>query len=258
MKHADIFAVAALSLVATVVTLLVPSSIVPIRIVTLPLVLVLPGYALTAALLPRREPGVPERLVFILGLNLVIVILGGFMLNLTPFGLQASSWVVLLSVVTLGGCTVAVLRRRGQSLSTRGTLARIRDRSLTFRPWLAFALVTMVLGGTIAVSSIGAAQQSRPGFTQLWMLPSSYSKNAVKLDVSNMELTVMEYRLIVQVDGKVLKAWPSIDLHPNQQWHATLVVPQTERVGSVPLEAFLYSSNAPRTVYRHVLLWIGT
>lgn len=255
-RSTDIFVVAALSLVAAVVALLVPPNIVPVRILTLPLVLVLPGYAMTAALFPRRELGVPERLVFILGLSLVIVILGGLMLNWTPFGLQASSWVVLLSVITLGASAVAVLRRRGQSLSAQGWL-RIRNLGLTFRLGLLLGLTAVVLGGAIVLSSIGAAQQSRPGFTQLWILPASSSKNTVNLGMSNMELTAMEYRLVVEMDGKVVKVWPSIDLNRDQQWHATLVLPQTGHGGAAQqVEGLLYRANAPNTIYRHVLVWI--
>src|SRR5258708_19924598 len=100
-RSTDIFAVVAITLVAAVLALLVPPDIALIRILTLPLVLVLPGYALTAALLPNRSLGVAERLMFSLGLSLAVVILGGLALNWTPFGLRAISWAVLLAGLTL-------------------------------------------------------------------------------------------------------------------------------------------------------------
>src|SRR5438067_5670942 len=119
-RSADIFVVAAITLVATVLALLVPPDIVFIRILTLPLVLVLPGYALTSALFPGRSLGVPERLVFSLSLSLAIAILGGLALNLTPWGLGTDSWAVLVASITLVACAVALIRRRGQSISTSG------------------------------------------------------------------------------------------------------------------------------------------
>src|SRR5712692_8392038 len=119
-RSVDIFAVVAITLVAAVLALLVPPNIVPIRIVTLPLVLVLPGYALTSALFPNRSLGVAERLVFSLSLSLIIVILGGLALNWTPFGLRPGSWAVLLSGITLAAGAVALVRRRGQDIFTSG------------------------------------------------------------------------------------------------------------------------------------------
>ena len=258
-RSVDIFAVVAITLVAAVLALLVPADIVLIRILTLPLVLVLPGYALTSALFPRRALGVPERLVFSLGLSLSIVILGGLALNWTPFGLRASSWAVLLSGITLGASAVALVRRRGQSMSAPGWL-RVGNVGLTFRWRLLLGLAGIMVCGAVAVSIIGAERQPYAGFTQLWILPAggANAENAVRLGVSNMESTAMEYRLAVNVDGKVVKEWPSIDLEPHEKWEATLVLPSTGPVGVARVEADLYRANAPTTIYRHVVLWLGT
>src|SRR6266516_7404066 len=57
-------------------------------ILALPLVFVLPGYTLTAALFHNRSLGVPARLLFSFGLSLAIDILGGLILNLLPTGLR--------------------------------------------------------------------------------------------------------------------------------------------------------------------------
>jgi uncharacterized membrane protein len=258
-RSVDIFAVVAITLVAAVLALLVPPDIVLIRILTLPLALVLPGYALTSALFPRRTLGVAERLVFSLGLSLIIVVLGGLLLNLMPFGLRASSWAVLLSGITLAASAVALARRRGQSVSAPGWL-RVGNVGLTWRQGLLLGLAAVIVCGAIAVSIIGAGRQSYAGFTQLWILPagSDNTKNAVSLGVSNMEATAMEYTLTVNLDGKVVEEWPSIDLNPNGKWEATLVLPQTGRAGAVRVEADLYRVDAPTTIYRHVVLWLGT
>jgi uncharacterized membrane protein len=258
-RSADIFAVIAITLVAAVLALLVPPDIVIVRILTLPLMLVLPGYALTSALFPNRSLGVPERLVFSLGLSLIIVILGGLLLNWTPFGLRASSWAVLLAGITLGASAVALVRRRGQSVSAPGWL-RVGNVGLTLRQGLLLGLAAVIVCGAVAVSIIGAERQSYAGFTQLWILPAGGAnpENAVRLGVSNMESTSMEYRLAVNVDGKVVKEWPSLDLEPNEKWEATLVLPPTASAGAARVEADLYRAEAPTTIYRHVVLWLGT
>ncbi len=265
-RSVDILVVIVITIVAVALAFVVPPDSVPGRILTLPLVLVLPGYALMASGYPRRSLGAVECLVFSLGLSLVIVVLGGLVLNWTPFGLRASSWSVLLGSITLGACAVALARRRGQSIpderdkSALYGLLGIKGVGLTFRQGLLLGLAVVIICGAIAVSNIGAAQQPYPGFTQLWILPAGGAnpKNSVHLGVSNMESTALEYRLAVNVDGKVVNVWPSIHLKPNEKWETTLVLPQTAHGGAVRVDALLYHTNAPKTIYRHVVLWLGT
>ena len=258
MKHRsiDILVVVAITIVAVALTFTVTANSVLGRIWTLPLVLVLPGYALTAVMFPRGSLGVLDRLVFSLGLSVAIVILGGLALNWTPFGLRASSWSVLLASITLGACVVALVRRQGRSV-TGSARWGVRIPGFTIRQGLLLGLAAVIVCAAIVVSSIGAAQQPFPGFTQLWILPTGGAKtsNAVHLGVSNMELKAMQYRLIVNMDGKVVKVWPSIGLKSNEKWEATLVLPQTEYV---QVEALLYRAVAPTTIYRHVTLWHRT
>jgi uncharacterized membrane protein len=283
-KSVDILVIIVITIVAVALVFVVPPDSVPGRILTLPLVLVLPGYALMASVFPRRSLGAVECLVFSLGLSLVIVVLGGLVLNWTPFGLRASSWSLLLGSITLGACAVALARRRGlrtchaermrsisalfrtyhaesmRSISALYGLLRIKGVGLTFRQGLLLGMAVVIICGAIAISNIGAAQQPFPGFTQLWILPAGGAnpKNAVRLGVSNMESTAMEYSLAVNVDGKVVKLWPSIDLKPSEKWETTLMLPQTAHIGAVRVEVVLYRTNAPATIYRHVVLWLGT
>ena len=258
-RSVDIFAVVAVTLVAAVLALLVPPDIVPIRILGLPLVLVLPGYALTSALFPQRALGAPEPLVLSLGLSLVIVVLGGLVLSWTPFGLRASSWTLLLSGITLGASAVALVRRRGRGMSAPRSL-RAANVGLTFRQGLLMGLAGVIVCGAVAVSIIGAERQSYAGFTQLWILPvgGANVENAVRLGVNNMESTAVKYRLTASVDGKVVKEWPSIDLEPKEKWDTTLVLPPTGSAGVARVEADLYRAGAPTTTYRHVVLWLAT
>jgi hypothetical protein len=118
----------------------------------------------------------------------------------------------------------------------------------------------LIACGAVAVSIIGAERQPYPGFTQLWILPAggANAKNAVSLGVGNMESTTMDYRLTVSVDGKAVKEWTSIDLNPNKKWDVTFVLPQSGHSGAVRVEADLYRTDAPTTIYRHVVLWLGT
>jgi uncharacterized membrane protein len=224
----------------------------------LPFVCILPGYALASAVFAKRALGVPEYLVFSLGLSLVIIILGGLVLNLTPFGLRASSWSVLLGCVTLCACSIALARRQGQRVSIQGWL-KFGKTELSLRHWVLLGLAVTVICGAVIVSIIGAERQSFPGFTQLWILPAGGAeKNAVHIGVNNLESSVMEYSLDVNVDGEVVKVWPAITLQPNEKWEVTLLLSQTSNAGTVKVEAMLYRRDAPTTVFRHVMLDLST
>ncbi len=258
-RSLDIFWVMGITIVAVALVFALPSTNVIGRALTLPLVLVLPGYALTSALFPRQVLGGLERVVFSLALSLGIVILGGLVLNFTAFGLHASSWAILLSSITLIASTVAFVRRRGRNVSASAWL-RVKGSVLTFRQGLLLGLAAVVVCGAVAVSYRGAAQQPFPGFTQLWVLPADGAsvKNIIRLGVSNMELTAMEYNISVKMEGKVVKVWPSIDLKPKEKWEATLVLPQTTHTRTTKVEALLYQTSAPTKIYRHAVLWLDT
>ena len=260
----DILVVIVLTIVAVVLVFIIPSEWLPLRILTLPLAFVLPGYALMSALFPGKPFGNAERIIFTLGISVSIVILGGLVLNSTTFGLQARSWAVLLGVITLGASAVAILRQREQGEVTE-RWSGFKDVSFTFRQGVLLGIATLIIGGAFAVSIVGAQQQARSGFTQLWMLPaSSTSKvdNSVNLGVSNKESTPMQYHLAVDINGKLIKDWPAIDLSPNQQWKFTLVLQKSLLAGSATtpakIEALLYRASDPKTLYRHVVLWLGT
>lgn len=256
-RSIDMFLVIIITIAATISVFIVAPDTSFGRILTLPLVLVLPGYTLISALFPHPSFGIPERAVFSLGLSLVIVILGGLVLNLTPLGLRASSWSLLLSGIILSTSAITLFRRRGQNMSISVQSGAV---GITFYQGLLVGMAVLVLGAAITMSVIGAKNQPYPGFTQLWLLPATgnHSKNTVRLGVNNLELSSTEYTLSLHVGGKVVKVWPSIVLDPDKKWEATYTLPQTGFVGTVKVEAELYLADAPTKMYRHVVLWLST
>lgn len=230
-------------------------------LLALPMVLMLPGYAVVAALFPRRTLGKVELVVLSLGLSLAIAVLGGFALNWTPSGLRSGPWAVLLSGVTLGGCIVGLARQREQAMPY---IERLRTErlsvGLTLRQALLGGLAVLIVGGAFAISTAGVAQQQRAQpFTQLWILPASVAqaKSAVHIGIRNMEQTTMAYTLDLTVDGKVAAVWPTIQLRSGEQWEATFVLPAADQTSARRLEALLYRADTPHAVYRHVALWLG-
>lgn len=254
----DIFIVIACTLIAITLAFLTTIDSVVVRILILPLVLILPGYALISALFARQAFGLVERLVMSLAVSLIIVILGGLVLNLTPSGLRPGPWTVLLGGITLAASLVALLRRQGQGAPPQQ--AGNNHIGLSLRQGLLLALAVIIVGGALAISIIGAEQQPYPGFTQLWILPAqgANAKNSVLLGVRNMEKTAMSYRLVVNIGGKEIKQWPSLDLQSGEKWEAMLAVPQAQHAGPTMIEAILYRLDTPTSMYRHVELWLST
>lgn len=221
---------------------------------TLPLVLLLPGYALMASMFPRCNLGVAEQVLLSLGLSLAVTALGGVILNWTPWGLQTDSWSLLLGLVTFGGSAVALIRRPAQPifvLCQRRTSMSVRQAGL-------LGLAALVLGGAVAVAHKGAAQQQTPGFTQLWALPANApgQQHAIRVGVKNMEATTVAYQVEIVVNGKDVMKLPLVKAAPQHTWETTVVLPRGLPTIN-PVEVVLYRADAPGTVYRHVELWLN-
>ena len=101
-------------LLASVATIYLPFlNATPLRyVLTIPVVLFIPGYCLVAALFPK-EGGIDlfERIALSFGLSIAIVPLIGLGLNFTPWGIRLDPIVISLIVFTLSSILVAYYRR---------------------------------------------------------------------------------------------------------------------------------------------------
>jgi uncharacterized membrane protein len=224
----------------------------------LALVMALPGYALIAAMDPWRETGGVELLTLRIGVSIVITILAGLLLNLTPWGLQRAPWGVMLAGVTLASAATAMARRR--AVAPPPNAGTIRAPALRLRPIqvVLLALAALVLVSAVNMARSGALNQPNQGFTQLWMLAEDgATTGTVRLGVSNQEQKPQHYLLRVTDGKRMLGEWPNLDLQPGAQWEITLVLPAKADT-TTPFEASLYRADDLSTVYRHTLLWSGT
>ena len=212
------------------------------------LTLALPGYALTEALFPRPTLDATNRLLFTCGLSLVATILGGFVLNWTPWGLQPESWATLLSYLTLGGCLVAIVRRPVTSPSAQRPALPIDPGQA-----LLFGLAALTLAGSVLIARGEAAQRPAPDVVQLWMLPGE--SQAIRLGVITKGPAVGSYRLVVLRGGYTIREWPALALGAEARWETTVDILERQP-GSGPVEARLYRTAEPGVVYRQVKLWL--
>ena len=106
----DVWVVITLTVAAIIATLLIPEGLYPIIILRWILgalfVLFLPGYALTAALFPKKELSFSEQVATSFGLSFAVTPLVGLILNFTPWGIALNPILICLALIT--GITVIV------------------------------------------------------------------------------------------------------------------------------------------------------
>jgi hypothetical protein len=104
----------------------------------------------------------------------------------------------------------------------------------------------------MGVAVTGVESQPSDGFTQLWLLPDPQgAENVVRLGLQNREAAKTSYRLEVLADGFAIAEWSPIELDPDEQWEVSTSL-LDDHSGSALVEAILYRTDAPDTVYRRV------
>jgi len=252
MSRKPLAAVLGTALVLLVLALLVPGGLgTSLRLlIALPLVLVLPGYAVTAAMFPRRWLGFPETIVFSLGLSLAILALAGLALSLTPWGMGTIPWGIFLGIMALAAAGVA--RRELLTVARMGRSIPV-PAARTVLPFAAAALIVLA---ALRMAVVGEAQQPQAGFTQLWILPApsdAGNRALVRLGITNREPVTRRYILQLVVEGRTIRRWPVLSVAPGQTWQATVPLSSGFPAGG-KVEATLSRATSPLSIYRRVWL----
>ena len=251
----DLLAVMVSAGLCAVLALLLPADSIVRLMCALPLVLFLPGYAIAAALFPPRSLGVPERLLFSLGLSVIATALTGLALNVTPWGLQTNTWAIALAAIVLLAGIIA-WRRRGQDATITTVPVDTRFK-LRLRDGLLLVLALLVTGTAIGLTRLPVTPDGVTGYTSLWMIPTNPgNSNDFRLGLNSSEFTETRYRLQVSVGEQVVQAWPELSLKPGEAWETTIGL-RSDQAGSETIVADLYRLDDPTTIYRHVKLWRG-
>lgn len=221
-------------------------------VVVVPLLVVVPGFALSAAWFAPRALGWVERTVLSIGLSLATLALGGLVLQWTGLGLHPSTWIVLLLSVTLLSGAAAFMRHR--STLPRATFHGV---AITRQQSTMFGVAALVTAGALSMAVWSAVQPSRTGFTQLWLVPASTGTASstaptVHLGVSNQESVPTSYQLRLTLGNQTIHEWKQLDLAPYTTWETDVTLPTTGTA-----QAFLYRSDAPTAIYRRVQLATG-
>jgi hypothetical protein len=254
------------SLVALIAALATLTDVVPplLRLLlAVPLVVIIPGYALVAASCSEASISGAERLALSIGTSLALAVLGGLLLNWTPWGLQPASWGGLLSTFTIVAAAIALARERQRPTPVAVQPAPLRA-GLGVGSAFVLASAVAIHVGTVYLARASAAMSAEDGFTQIWMLPTpEAAPTSVRLGVKSLETTEETYAVRLDIDGAPALTWTSIVLAPGASWETTTDIP-AEASGATVAEARLYRAtgqpipdeelNNPSLAYRRVVL----
>jgi Protein of unknown function (DUF1616) len=248
--HRDLTRACVAAVVCALVAALVPLEIVRLA-AALPLTLFLPGYAIVAAAFGPHEPALPKRITLSVAVSLMVLVLGAFVLNIFPFGLETASWAVLLPLVVIAACRGAALRRRRPD--------RSRGRLLALPRPAAGSLAVGAVALAIAIAALALAGRPLPaenakGFTALWMLPTDSREDAVAVGVISNQQDSHSYRLRISL-GKDQPKTYRVSVDPGEERVYEVDVPPRPS-GRTHVVASLYKAGDPQKLYRRVTSWL--
>jgi hypothetical protein len=211
-----------------------------------PLALILPGYAITAAAFRSRLPAWPERLPLTLGVSLACLALSSLVLNFVPGGLHGFSWALLLVLVVLLSCRAAA-RRRGPARHEPPALSQLKPSRATLV--LGLGALTMVAAALI-LAQLTFDNDRVSGYTQLWIAPPKSSEDSARIGVTSEQQLTRNYRLVIEVEGARSPLVETFELGPSDTRLVT--IPSSSADSPVGIEAKLYLRSDPEKVYRRV------
>jgi uncharacterized membrane protein len=236
----DLRFVAALALAGVLVTVLpIPD---PLRaIVFIPLVLAVPGYAITAALFPPSFVTREERAVLSIALSVAFWALAGLVLQLM-IDLDRWVWLTLAVIVTLGAVLLAQSRRMEQpSPAPRRRPPRPRVAAVA-----AAALTAAITVVALAVASGGQQRElDRAHFTSVWIAPPAAGgeplSGEISVGVRNQEGAPAEYTVVVTTQGRTIEEW-DLSLEDDETWLGAVPAAEAEAavVASLLSDGILY------------------
>lgn len=248
--RADLVAVAVFAGVAALIVVFVPQVVVR-AVFALPLVFILPGYAITAALFAVDRLDGARLILLTVGLSLSAAILCALVLHLTV-GLHPASWSAALVAVTWGGSVVAGRRPdAGPVMRRRLTGVRMVDVAVVL-------IAVLVAIGAVAFARSPLPAKKAQGYTTLWLEPrGSASAPRVMVGVMSDELRRYTYRLDVRAGSEVLYR-RYLTLEPGRRWEGAFSLARVLVLAETRIEARLYRGDRPPQLYRLVRLRAGT
>lgn len=248
------------------------------------LVLFLPGYALTAALLPAKKDldGI-ERALLSLGLSIAIAPLMGLGMNYTSWGIREVPVLAGLSAFTLLISGVGYYRRL-QLPETEAFNVTVKTFVSTLKAELlegsdsktdkAFAalLVISILASIGSLAYVIGNPKDGESFTEFYILgPDKVAENypteltpgnsgTVIVGITNHEHRTMDYTMEIRLENHSLPLPENqkyISLDHNETWEEPVTFTPSVEGKNMKLEFLLFNETEKSVPYRNTHLWIN-
>ena len=248
------------------------------------LVLFLPGYALTGALLPAKKDleGI-ERALLSLGLSIAIVPLMGLGMNYTIWGIREVPVLTALSTFTLLTCGIAYYRRlqlpeaEAYNVTMKTSISALRAEFLeehgsTADKALSVLLIIFMLASLGSLAHIVGNPREGEAFTEFYILgpegkadnyPTNYTlgqSGQVIVGIANHEHQTMDYTMELKLENQSLplpENVKKITLAHNETWEEPLTITPPVEGKNMKLELLLFNETEKNVPYRNTHLWIN-
>ena len=277
----ELLAAAALSVLTLFFTLVPPLASLPVRIpLGLAMVLFLPGYALIAALFPRKDDidGI-ERMTLSFGLSIAVVPLMGLGLNYTPWGIRLVPVVVSLCLFTVMMSIAAHLRRSALGQEARFSvefrqfftaihIELINNHGSRMDRALTIILVIVIILSVSAMVYVVVTPKQGEKFTEFYILgpegkaydyPTSVvsgQNSTVIVGIVNHEYIPVNYTMQVAIQKSTFLS-RDVRLADNETWERPISYTLRQPGDNQRLEFSLYRENNFTRPYRDLHLWVN-
>ncbi|MCZ7396197.1 MAG: DUF1616 domain-containing protein [Candidatus Methanoperedens sp.] len=260
--------------------LLPPLNATPARtILGIPMVLFLPGYALIAALFPRKSDldGI-ERLALSFGLSIAIVPLIGLGLNFTPFGIRLIPILFCISLFTFLMCFISYYRRSKLPEKERFEVpfpyiySSLKEEVLNSKSRVD-KILTIILIFSICISIIAliyviASPKQGEKFTEFYILGDNGKaenyptqqvvgvNSSIIIGITNHEYGQINYTLNISLENDTLRT-VRVKLAHNSTWEERVSFTPERTGDNLKLEFLLFKENNFTAPYRNLHLWVN-
>lgn len=212
-------------------------------ILSVPLLLFLPGFALTMILFSSSTLGVAERLLLSLGLSVALTALSGLLLYQV-----GTMWAAILLISAIFIAAIYFLRHR----SSGDMIPLPVGVNLNVRQWALMAVAALMTIAAVRIASTPAPQQGLEGYTLLWVQPGD-SPATIRVGVESEEFETTSFQIKYEFNDSV-RGGPTIRLEPGETWERVVSVP-IDTLQGTSFTVLLYRLDNPAEVYRHVIWW---
>jgi uncharacterized membrane protein len=212
----------------------------------LPLVLLLPGYAILLAALPEGRRTLAGA-VFAIGLSIVVTVFAGLALH-SLGAMNSVGWAFALCVITVVASWVACFRSSPIVADKARYWPRLRRRQA-----LMLICAAVIAAGAVVLAQQGALARREFAYTEFWMVPTPQVGGSVTIGFKNAEEQPSSYDVEVMLDDKVVAVWRSIPLQTGHSWTTELAIPLGHS-GAKRAEAWLFKNGDRGLIYRRVWL----